>query len=53
MKREWMVFSHDGKELARYTLRGTFYGELEDTICLLAYENSIPEDEIKFEIVMA
>ena len=38
MKEPWIVFyGPDGKEIASYTLRGTFAGELQDTISLLAY----------------
>lgn len=50
-KEEWLVFTHEGKELCSYTIRGTFPGEKEETIKLLAYENGIPENEIVCSIV--
>ena len=50
-KEEWLVFYHDGKEICSYTIRGTFAGEKEETIKLLAYEKGIPEQEIVCAIV--
>lgn len=48
-KRRWIVFfGPDGKELLRYTVAGTFEGELADTIGLLAYEKGILPEEITF-----
>lgn len=44
---EYIVFYHGKKELAAYTLRGTFAGEMEATKELLAYENGISADEIR------
>lgn len=44
---EYIVFYHDGKELAAYTVRGTFAGEMEATKNLLAYEHGISEDAIR------
>lgn len=38
----WCVFSYNHKELAAYTIDGTFAGELEATKELLAAENGIP-----------
>lgn len=46
MKEQWLVFYHGEKELAAYTLRGTFAGERQATIELLASEKGIPESEI-------
>ena len=43
----YMVFYHGEKELASYTLRGTFEGEAENTVELLAYEHSIPKEAIR------
>ena len=51
MKKQWIVFFHEGKELCRYTVSGTFAGERDATIQLLAYENDIPASEITFAIV--
>lgn len=49
MKEPWIVFyDPDGKELARYTVRGTFAGELQDTISRLAYEHGLSPGEISF-----
>lgn len=45
--RKWIVFYNStGKELLAYTERGTFAGEREATIDLLAYERGIPAQEI-------
>jgi hypothetical protein len=47
MKEEWVVFrTKDGKELASYTVKGTFKGELESTIDLLASEHGIRREDI-------
>ena len=49
MKEPRIVFyGPDGNELAAYTLRGTFPGELQDTISLLAYEHGLSPGEISF-----
>ena len=50
-KEEWLVFYHEGKEICSYTVAGTFAGEKEETIKLLAYEKGIPEQEIVCSIV--
>ena len=47
VKEKWLVFYHGEKELAAYTLLGTFPGELEATVELLAYENNIPKEDIR------
>ena len=49
MRELYEVFKdkETGQELARYTIRGTFNGEREATISLLAYENGIPADQIE------
>lgn len=47
MKEQWLVFYLGDKELASYTLRGTFPGEAEETINLLAYENGVPTEAIR------
>lgn len=51
MAKMWVVFFYENRELLRYTLRGEAEGEREETIKLLAYENGIPEEEIKFAVV--
>ena len=53
MKKEpWIVFfAPDGKELAAYTVRGTFADELESTIGLLAYENGLEEKDITYKVI--
>ena len=44
-KEPWTVFSYQGKELAAYTVRGTFPGEMKATRDQLAAENGCrPED---------
>lgn len=49
MKEPWIVFfGPDGKELCRYTVRGSFAGELRETIALLAYEHGLTSGEISF-----
>ena len=47
MKEPWAVFYLWDKELAAYTLRGTFSGEAEATAELLAYENGVPVEAIR------
>ena len=46
---KYLVFYHGQKELAAYTLRGTFPGEREATIELLAHENGISPQAIHTE----
>lgn len=50
--KEWIVFYNrlTGKELLRYSIEGTFKGEMEATIRLLAYENNVVEDDIEIKI---
>lgn len=50
-KQTWIVFFLDGKELASYTLEGTFLGELKSTRELLAYENDVPASSICFAVI--
>ena len=47
---KWIVFYNGKKELASYTLRGTFPGELRETAELLAYEKGINSSDIKVKI---
>lgn len=51
MREKWLVFYHNGKEICRYTLRGTFAGECDNTVQLLAAERGIDASEITFAIV--
>ena len=46
MLEQWVVFRHEGREIWAYTLRGTFPGEQEETIKLLAHEKGIPAEDI-------
>lgn len=52
MREYWKVFYNKktGKEYAAYTLRGTFAGEEESTIEILAAENNVDKKEIKTRI---
>lgn len=43
---KWVVFSLNGVELARYTIKGTFEGEMASTVELLAVENHCDKREI-------
>lgn len=47
MRERWLVFYSGKKELAAITLRGTFPGEVEATVDLLAGENGIPKEAIR------
>lgn len=46
MKKWWIVFGLNGKELAAYTAAGTFLDEAENTRALLAFENKVKPEEI-------
>jgi len=52
-KRQWLVFYYDGQELLRYSLAGTFPGERENTIQLLAAEHDVPASAIYFAVITA
>lgn len=47
-ERGWIVFYHDSQEILRISKSGLHEGELQATIGLLAYENSISEGDIYF-----
>ena len=47
--KKWIVFMYQGKELAAYTIKGTFVGELEATRELLAYEMKCSPEDIEIE----
>lgn len=46
----WVVFTLNGKELAAYTVRGTFSGELQATKESLAAEKGVDVSQIKHRI---
>lgn len=52
MKEQWLIFREKdtGRELAAYTIRGTFPGERRETIALLAAERGIGEERIETTI---
>lgn len=48
--RLWAVFLLDGKELCRYSVYGSFPGELVSTKELLAGENNCKPDDIEVRL---
>lgn len=52
MKQLWKVFidTSTGKELAAYTVKGTFPGEEQNTIELLAAEKGLDPEQIATRI---
>lgn len=50
MKEPWIVFYHQEKEIAAYTVCGTFQGERQATIDLLAAERGIDPADITTKI---
>ena len=50
-KEEWVVFKIHGEEKASYTLRGTFPGEKEATINLLATYCGCKPEDVQVDIV--
>lgn len=52
-KEPWLVFFLGGKEILRYSLRGTFPGEKDATIQLLAARHDVPASAIYYAIVTA
>lgn len=53
MKEPYIVIYFQGwEELLAYTVRGTFEGELEDTIRLLAAEKGVVPEDITTKIEM-
>ena len=50
MKAKWKVFYLNGKELMRYTLKGTFAGEEQATKEMLAYDHGCSVDDIEVRI---
>lgn len=48
----WRIFKLNDKELCAYTLKGTFAGEKQETIELLAQENNVGINEITTEIML-
>lgn len=43
----WIVFYHGEQELASCTLQGSFPGEVQATVELLAGERGLPEEAIR------
>lgn len=50
MKENWFVFYHGKRELSACTVRGSFPGEIEATVELLADENNIPKEAIRVAV---
>lgn len=48
----WITFSSGGKELAAYTVEGTFAGEAAATLKSIEVERGIPKDQILVRAVM-
>lgn len=51
MKEEWLVFKINGKEKVAYTVRGSFPGEAEHTIKLLATFSGCKPEDVQVEVV--
>lgn len=51
MKELWVVFTHKGREVCAYTMRGTFQGERDDTIQQLANDLNCGPEEIETKVV--
>lgn len=45
-----VVFKLDGEEILRYTVRGTFAGEMQNTKELLAAQHGCAPEDIKAEL---
>ena len=50
MKENWFVFYYGERELCACTVRGSFPGEIEATVELLASENNIPKETIRVAV---
>lgn len=50
VKEKWFVFYHGERELSACTVRGSFPGEIEATVELLAGENNIPQEDIRVAV---
>lgn len=50
MNEKWFVFYYGKQELGSCTLRGSFPGEIEATVELLAAENEIPPEAIRVAV---
>ncbi len=50
MKEEWFVFYWSTQELSACTLHGSFPGEVQAVVELLASENNISPEEIRVAI---
>lgn len=45
-KAKWITFSLNGKEIAAISIKGSFPGEVKETVALLAYEKKVDPSEI-------
>ena len=43
---KWITFILNGKEIASISIKGSFPGEVEETVKLLAYEKEVEPSEI-------
>lgn len=50
MNYKWIVFRIGNKVLCKYSIKGTFLGEMGATLELLACENGIDVDEIEIRL---
>lgn len=50
-KEEWLVFKIHGEEKVSYTLRGSFPGEKQNTINLLATYCGCKPEDVQVEVV--
>lgn len=48
--KKWKVFYLNGKELMRYTLKGTFAGEEQATKEMLAYDHGVSVEDIQTKL---
>lgn len=44
---KWITFSLDGKEIAAISIKGSFPGEVRDTVGLLAYDHNVDPEKIE------
>ena len=47
---DYIVFYLNGKEIGSYTVKGTFAGELNSTIELLAADHNTDSDNIRWKL---
>lgn len=49
-KEKWFVFYCGKRELSACTVRGSFPGEVQSVVEMLASENDIPEEAIRVSV---